>query len=352
MAKDKQAYRYQITINNPKDKGYTKDTICQKLVTMKTLTYFCMALEIGNETKQEHYHVFICFSSRVRWSSIKRKFPEAHIEACKATIADNISYVRKDGKWENSAKSDTTVEGTFYEFGEVPSDSKGTNDDLKELYHMINAGMSNAQIIAENQDYIMQIDKLDKIRTIILQEKFKNTRRLDLEVTYIYGETGSGKTRGVLDKFGDGNVYRVTDYLHPFDGYSCQDIILFDEFRSSLKLQDMLLYLDIYPLELPSRYSNKFACYTKVFVLSNWSLEKQFSDIRQNDQESWNAFLRRIHKVECYESRYKKKVYSSVQDYLKRQNSEIVYSEECSEATELSDLGFGEITVSEVKFYE
>ncbi len=57
----------------------------------------------------------------------------------------------------------------------------------------------------------------------------------DLKVIYISGATGTGKTRGILDKHGDGNVYRVNDYEHPFDGYSCQNILAFDEFRSQLR---------------------------------------------------------------------------------------------------------------------
>ena len=180
--------------------------------------------------------------------------------------------------------------------------------------------MTNAEILATNQDYILQIDKLDKIRTTILTERFKETVRLDLQVIYISGVTGTGKTRGVLEDNGYSNVYRVTDYVHPFDGYNCQSVICFDEFRSSLKLKEMLMYCDIYPIELPSRYTNKFACYNKVYIVSNWSLEKQYLETQREDEESWKAFLRRIHKVVIYDSKGDKKEYMSVKEYLDRKN--------------------------------
>jgi len=131
---------------------------------------------------------------------------------------------------------------------------------------------------------------------------YKNTRRLDMMVTYVYGQTGTGKTRGIMDKYGDENVFRVTDYDHPFDSYGGQDVIAFEEFRSSLKIADMLKYLDIYPLELPARYSNKVACYTKVYIVSNLALKFQFENIQNEHKETWLAFLRRVHLVKEYKN--------------------------------------------------
>lgn len=183
---------------------------------------------------------------------------------------------------------------------------------------MVLDNMTNAEILAQNQDYILQIDKIDKVRTTILTEKYKETVRLDLEVVYISGATGTGKTRGVLEKNGYSNVYRVTDYLHPFDSYNGQPVIAFDEFRSSLRIKEMLLFCDIYPIELPSRYTNKYACYNKVYIISNWSLEKQYYEVQRDDKESWDAFLRRIHKVVIYSKDGNIKEYDSVKAYLER----------------------------------
>lgn len=80
----------------------------------------------------------------------------------------------------------------------------------------------------------------------------------------------------------------------------------------------MLLYCDIYPIELPSRYTNKYACYNKVYIISNWSLERQYTEVQQTDKESWEAFLRRIHKVITYERDGSVKEYCSVKAYLER----------------------------------
>ena len=85
-----------------------------------------------------------------------------------------------------------------------------------------------------------------------------------------------------------------------------------------MKLSEMLNYLDIYPVDLPSRYNNKVACYRKVYIISNWKLEQQYSYEQINDRESYLAFLRRVHKVIIYKDDGKKVQYNSVEEYLNR----------------------------------
>ena len=79
-----------------------------------------------------------------------------------------------------------------------------------------------------------------------------------------------------------------------FDGYKGERIILFEEFRSSIPITNMLRYLDIYKVQLPCRYSNKIACYNKVYITSNWTLEEQYKHIQREHPKTWKAFLRRI----------------------------------------------------------
>lgn len=168
---------YQLTINAPLEKGYNHKKIIDTIRNnFKTTLYFCMADEEGS---QFHTHIFIVFSSRVRFSMIKRYFPEAHIEKCRGTVSDNVNYIKKSGKWElDEEKQEKKIEGTFEEYGSQPPDTKGKRSDMSELYQMVMDNMTNAEIITNNQDYILQIDKLDKVRTTILTEKYKETVRL------------------------------------------------------------------------------------------------------------------------------------------------------------------------------
>lgn len=298
MEKDSQSRKWQLTINNPDYHEVTHDTIKIVVGTMKSVIYWCMADEIG-EGGTRHTHIFLAARSAIRFSTIKKLFPAAHIEMCKGTCQQNMEYVSKTGKWEKDRKHETCVDGTFEEFGEMPVERQGKRNDLDDLYDMIKSGMNDHDIINEDPAYMTLLDTIQKTRQLVVQEKFRETFR-DLDVIYIWGDTGTGKTRSVMEGHGYSNVFRVTDYSHPFDAYSGQDVILFDEFRSSLLLADMLKYLDGYPLELPCRYLNKYACFTKVYIISNIPLAKQYTVAQMDNYETWLAFIRRIHTVKYF----------------------------------------------------
>ena len=101
----------------------------------------------------------------------------------------------------------------------MPIERQGKRNDLDDLYSMIKEGMSDYDILEQGSDYMLNLDMISKTRQILVQEKFKNTFR-KLDIVYIWGETGTGKTRSVMEGHGYGNVYRATDYLHPFDNYA------------------------------------------------------------------------------------------------------------------------------------
>ena len=333
MNADTSCKRWQLTINNPNtplldsDGNPILDTNGNQVIFdhetikaileeyFKTFLYGCMADEMGSTY---HTHLYTVFTSRVRFSMLKRYFPTAHIEKAKGITSENINYIKKEGEWEGTDKAETSIEGTFEEWGVRPADTRGKNHEMTELYELVKEGLSDAEIIAINQDYILNLDKISFLRTTLLKDEFKGRLRTEIKVIYISGKTGPGKTYGVLEEHGAENVFRATDYKHPFDHYQNQPVLVFDEFRSNLPLSDMLNYLDIYPLELPARYSNRFACYTTVYIISNWKLEDQYHDKQQDDQVSWKAFLRRIHEVRVFTEYKTYTTYNSVEEYMNR----------------------------------
>lgn len=298
MANDSQSRKWQITINNPVDKGYTHDRLKEILAGMKSVIYWCMADEVG-ENNTYHTHLYIQGRGGINFSTVKKRFDGGHFEMAKGTAMQNKEYVSKTGKWEKDKKHETCVEGTFEEWGEMPVERQGARNDLADIYSMIKEGMTNYQIVEQVPDVMFRLDKLEIVRQAIRDEEFSEKWR-DLYVEYIYGDTGTGKTRSVMEAYGYRNVYRVTDYQHPFDGYMGQDVILFEEFRSSVPLGDMLKYLDGYPVVLPCRYANRQACFTKVYIVTNIPLIEQYKNIQLDYPKDYRAFLRRIHVIKEY----------------------------------------------------
>lgn len=287
--------KWQLTINNPIEKGFDHTKIKAALSEMKPVVYYCLADEVGQEGTF-HTHVYLCGSSAIRFASIKRRFPEAHIEIARGTSEENRNYITKTGKWENDEKHETTITGSFEEWGELPVEHQGERNDLEALYSMIKDGLSNYEILESNPGFMLRINDIERARQTIRSEQFRKQFR-KLDVTYIWGPTGLGKTRSILEEYGYENVFRVTDYKHPFDSYNGQDIIVFDEYHSQFTVSQFLNFLDGYPLELPARYANKIACYTKVYIVSNIDLLQQYHVIQLDQPETWAAILRRINHV-------------------------------------------------------
>ena len=295
MPRKPSSRKFQLTINNPLDHGFDHGRIQSILSTFPGTLYWCMCDEIG-EQKTPHTHVYVVFRNSVMFETLHKKFYGVHIEPANGSNKENRDYIRKEGKWLDDAKHETNLTDTFEEWGELPPDRTHRETQAEQIMELVQAGKTNDEILAEIPGAYNKLNHIEQARQTLLEAKFRDTWR-NLDVTYIWGETGSGKTRSVMEAYGYSNVYRVTDYAHPFDSYKGQDVILFDEFRSSLTLADMLKYLDGYPIELPCRYTNRVACFTKVFLISNIPLEKQYTHVQTDEPKSWNAFRRRIHHV-------------------------------------------------------
>lgn len=316
--KREQSRKWLLTINNPVEKGFSHEYIKVCLSSLKNLDYWCMCDEVG-ESQTYHTHLFIFRKNQIRFNTLKKLFPSAHIDYCLGTALQNREYIMKKGINEGTLKEKTNLSDTFEEFGVCPEEKQGARNDLEELYSMIKDGYSDFEILEANPNHMKRLDSIERTRQIILFKEFEEKFR-ELEVVYRYGKSGTGKSKSIIDRYGFKNVYRVTDNKHPFDSYAGQDVIVFEEFYSSnWRINDMLNFLDIYPLKLPCRYNNKQACYTKVYINSNIPLEKQYTTIQKEFADTWQAFLRRITCVQIFKNDDDIQEYNDINLYLNRE---------------------------------
>lgn len=295
---DPQSKKWQLTINNPQDCGLDRDRLLD-ILSRFSLDYFALCDEIAT-TGTPHTHVFLYAHSNLRFSTIHNRLPTAHIERALGTARQNRDYLAKAGKWANTQKAETRVEGSFYEWGTVPTEQEERSPAMTKLLQNIKDGCSTMDIIEETPGFAFKIRDIDTLRETIMASKYRSQNR-DLTVYYLYGASGAGKTRGIYQKHPAEDICRITDYGGKngvrFDAYHGQPVLVFEEFHSQIPIESMLNYLDIYPLTLPARYSDKTACYTTVYITSNIPLEEQYPDIQRYKLETWRAFLRRIHTV-------------------------------------------------------
>ena len=78
--KDTQSRKWLLTINNPIEHGFPHSEINNILTKMKSIVYYCMADEVG-ENGTYHTHIFIQGRGGIRFSSLKKKFKDKRFAA-------------------------------------------------------------------------------------------------------------------------------------------------------------------------------------------------------------------------------------------------------------------------------
>ena len=166
---------------------------------------------------------------------------------------------------------------------------------------LVKQGKSNLEIINEVPSWASKIPHIEQIRQAFYEDVYGNEYR-NVDVHFIYGKSRTGKTRFVMEKYGYDKVYKTTNYKNPFDNYNNQPVLLLDEFCGQLDFSDLLQYLDGYPCRLPARYSDRLACYTEVYIVSNISLDELYKTIQIEQKDSWNALVERISTITKFET--------------------------------------------------
>ncbi|MCP1103247.1 hypothetical protein M2454_002645 [Aequitasia blattaphilus] len=292
-----QSRKWLITINNPERYALLHDAI-KLILACLTIDYWCMVDEIG-ESGTYHTHIYIYSPSPIRFSTLKKHFPIAHIDKCHGTVTEGVSYIKKNDKWAGTLKADTTVEGTFEEYGTIPQPGEETSPRMATLLQDIYAGKSTAEIINDTPSFALRAKGIDELRETFRSEKYANELRT-VDVTYIYGDTGSGKTHYIYETYPLKEICRITNYAKDqtkFDAYNGHDVLVFEGFEGQIPINEMLSILDIYPLSLPARYRDRVACYTKVYILSTLPIDDLYKDIQYDSSRTWEAFMRRFNTI-------------------------------------------------------
>ena len=297
-SKDTQSRKWTLVINNPEEHGFTTERIIE-LLHLFNPDYFCMAEEIAS-SGTHHIHIFLYSHSPIRFGTVKNRFPTAHIEPVRGSCRENRDYIRKEGKWADTAKAETRVEGTFVEFGKLPTEVQEKAPKMAQVLQDVEDGKSTKEIIRENPNFAFKVRDIDSLRETLVSDQFRYENR-EVKVHYLYGDSGTGKTKSIYEAHPAADICRITDYGTKgnirFDAYHGQPVLVFEEFHSQVPIAAMLNYLDIYPLMLPARYNDRVACYTTVYITSNVPLDQQYPEIQKSKKETWRAVLRRIDTV-------------------------------------------------------
>lgn len=247
-----------------------------------------MQLERGKEVSDKHpegflhWQIYVEHSTPIRFSTLRKLLPSAHLEPRRGSKRQAFDYCTKE---------DTRVSDPV-EWGELDlEDRQGQRSDLAVIHEAVLSGASLEEVLTQFPQALRNVNGLRELISLRDRRKFSTVER-DVEVYYLSGAAGIGKTSTVLGSYAPDEVYRVTNYKHPFDSYDGQPVLILDEFDGQLDFDFMLNLLDRYPLELPARYRNKWAAFSTVWIISNKRFAQQYS--AQRIGEHGKAFARRF----------------------------------------------------------
>ena len=241
-------------------------------------------LEEGESSGYRHFQLLIENETPIRFSTLKRKLPAAHIEPRRGTVTDAVAYC---------TKKDTRVEGEPpLQNGDISiRDENGKRSDLERIRTAILEEGRSVDDVILTMPEAARVTKYVKDLAAARDRADARGRERDVEVIYLFGDPGVGKTRWLYDNYDD--VARMTDYRN-FDAYNGEKVLALDEYAGQLDLRLLNGILDRYPINLNARFFDRVARHEVCVLISNlppWDLyiwEKPVSR---------RAFARRLHRV-------------------------------------------------------
>lgn len=269
--------RVFITWNNWQEDFNTKEDAYNYFKDLPHIKSFLIGFEVG-EKGTPHIQGVFQFSRQKRFSTLREYFKNNHIERIH-DLKSAVDYCKKSND--------------YMQYGEILE--QGQRTDIEAFTQAIIDGYSDIELLTEFPSQTQRyLHNIEKIRQIVLTEYYQKNLRYDLKVIFISGDAGVGKTRYIYERHNISDIYRVCNYENPFDNYKSQKILVLDEYNNQLSVQLLLNILDIYPLLLPARYNDKWACYEQVYLISNYDFDELFSIY---DDTIYQAIKRRFNLI-------------------------------------------------------
>jgi len=253
------------------------------LVPVLHITFMEASHEMGKNGDTDHIHIYIETRDKMRVARVKSVFGHGmHWEPLYAADAQKyIDYIEKDG--DVFIKTGTRRHG------------KGHRSDLDRVAELISSKATLQQLWEAVPGALLRYPRgIDQARA--LNATARNTKPICI---YIYGDSGTGKTRSCYDlaaKHSKTIFMMADDRSHWLDGYMQQDILVLDEFTGEQKNVYYNTLFDRYPCSMQVKGGFTQINSPVMIVCSNYSID----DIRS--MKNWNdaqtaQFRRRFDKV-------------------------------------------------------
>jgi len=239
--------------------------------------YWCRQQEIAPSTGKKHWQCYVYTENQRTVTAMRKKYKGHNVVPAFGTPDQNKAYC---------SKSETSVPGTFEEYGELPK--QGKRNDLQEVKELQDSGVSVMDIAKSHYNISARHHRFfEKYESYQLQFKHQGFKKV--EVLVLIGKPGVGKTRWAYEQ--DPHLYAISENdCKWFDGYTGQKTVLLDDYYGECPYAKFLKLTDGYSQRLPIKGGFTWKCWDRMIITSNHHPDKWYLDVE--------ALMRRIKVVE------------------------------------------------------
>lgn len=285
--------------------GWTEQEICEYVVNQWCSTDKKQAACLYCVSKEgmRHLHIVLCGKSQYYFDTIKRFMGDkAHIEMTKGNKEQVEEYINKTGRFDE--KGETILAKA--QKGELIG-GQGFRTDLERIREALEEGMSWEEV-RRLDDRFFDSRMTAQIKNMYFDMRKQETPlKRHVRVHWIFGDSGSGKTGTLFsleEEYGADNIFIVSDYLAPFDGYAGQPVLLMDEFRGQLQYSVLLDVTEGYRKQVHCRNANALSLWNEVYITTIKTPEQVYTkmiDKEEADKDPISQLLGRITDISyCY----------------------------------------------------
>lgn len=256
------------TLNNPIAEEFDS-------LTSDVYTYSVVGKEVGEEGTP-HAQGYTIFKKNQRLSAVKKLLPRAHWEVRKGSHEQASDYCKKDGD--------------FMEDGTPPMSKKRQGECEKERW---SEAVKRAKL-GEIDDIDPDI-QLRFYRTLKDMKRDYMTKPADVDGTcgvWIYGESGSGKSRLARDDYPDAYDKPANKW---WDGYQLEENVIIDDLDQNHKVlgHHLKIWADRYSFIAETKGGAVSIRPSSIVVTSQYRIEDIWED--EATREALNRRFKKIH---------------------------------------------------------
>lgn len=256
------------------------------LLKLKGLNHLYAQRELCPKTKRPHWQGIMTFKSPKEFQTMKKQADGTHVEPMRAHyLKHNMVYVTKD----DTAILDEDGNHIIIEFGDRLTYEPGQRNDLQAVQEQLDAGASLKEISQEFFEPFCRYGKSFKEYKLLHSPE----RDFQTSVYFFYGKPGTGKSRLAREISPHAYYKNPSKWWCGYDGTA--DIII-DDFMGTIPYTELLRLTDRYPHRVECKNGMINFAPKRIFITSNFSLEKVYQEHFDKFAGHYRALARRLTK--------------------------------------------------------